>query len=73
MALYGALFVAAILSTGERTASNGIGIELLGSAGAFSVSYERFVGDRVSLRLGLGRSGFDLGEREVAVPAGVSS
>ena len=45
MALYGALIVTAILGAGERTASNGFGLELLGSAGAFSVSYERFVSE----------------------------
>lgn len=36
----------------ERTARNGLYVELGGSAGAWSLNYERFVTDDVSLRVG---------------------
>jgi hypothetical protein len=52
MAPIGVLIVTAIVSSGERTAHNGFGVEGLGPGGFYSLSYERIAGDRLSLRLG---------------------
>lgn len=46
------LFAPAAASAQERTARNGIYVELGGNGGLWSLNYERFLGDDVSLRIG---------------------
>ena len=48
------LLAPAAASAQERTARNGLYVELGGSAALWSVNYERFVTDDVSLRIGAG-------------------
>ena len=46
------LLAPAAASAQERTARNGLYVELGGNAGVWSLNYERFVTDDVSLRIG---------------------
>jgi hypothetical protein len=48
------LLAPAVASAQERTARNGLYVELGGNAGIWSLNYERFVSDDVSLRVGGG-------------------
>ncbi len=48
------LLAPALARAQERTARNGLYVELGGSAAIWSVNYERFVSDDVSLRIGAG-------------------
>jgi hypothetical protein len=68
-----AFIVATTVTLEERAAPNSVGVELLGQGFLWSLTYERFLTDRVSVRAGIG--GLRLGHDDlayVAVPVSLS-
>ncbi len=68
-----AVCMATSVGIGDREARNGVAFELGGAGGLYSFSYERFVGDDLSLRVGLGALSLDSHDFwYVAVPVSAS-